>query len=123
MLQKLELGDEKVAAFRLEGAFDEKGFKQSMIQFLPELQMRSKMNLYLEVVNLTQVEAKAFWEEIKYDVKNIGQLIGKIDKVALVTDLNWMRTLASTSSVLVPGIVVKTFKFEESDAARAFVKE
>lgn len=123
MLHKLELGDEKVAAFRWEGAFDEKGFKQSMVQFIPELQMRSKMNLYLEVVNLTQVEAKALWEEIKYDVKNMNELTGKIDKVALVTDLSWMRTLASTSSVFVPGIRVKTFKFEESDAARAFVKE
>lgn len=123
MLHKIDIGDEKVAAFRWEGAFDEKGFKQSLVQFIPELQMRSKMNLYIEVVNLTEVEAKALWEEIKYDVKNINELREKIDKVSLVTDLSWMRTMASTSSAFIPGIRLKTFKFDESDAAQAFVKE
>ncbi len=113
MLHKLELGGEKMVAFGWEGVFDEKGFKQSLLQFILELKMRSKMNLFLEVANLTQVEAKGLWEEIKYDVKNMKELTSKIDKVALVTDLSWMRTLASTYSALIPGIRLKTFKFEE----------
>src|SRR5690606_25465284 len=123
MLQKLDLGDEKVVAFRWEGVFDQKGFKQFLVQFIPELQMRSSMNLYLEVVNLTEIEARAVWEEVKYDVKNYKELSNKIDKIALVTDLSWMRTLAASSSALIPGIRLKTFKFEESDAAKAFVTE
>lgn len=123
MLHKLDLNDEKVVGFRWEGKFDEKGFKQSLVQFIPELQMHSKMNLYLEVLNLTEVEAKAVWEEIKYDVQNMKEMVNKIDKVALVTDLTWLRTLSSSFSSLVPGIRVKTFKLEEADAAKVFVKD
>lgn len=123
MLHKLDIGDEKVVAYRWEGAFDEKGAKQSLVQFIPELNMHSKLNLYIEVVNLTEVEAKALWEGIKYDMMNINELTGKIEKISLVTDLDWMRNLASTSSAFIPGIRLKAFKFEESEAARAFVKE
>ena len=123
MLQKLNLGDEKVVAFRWEGTFDEKGFKQSLVQFIPKLQMRSKINLYLEVVNLTEVEAKAVWEEVKFDVRNMKELSNKIDKIALVTEISWMRSLASSTYAFIPGIRLKSFKFDESDAAKAFVLE
>src|SRR5690606_28812923 len=118
-----DFNDEKVVGFRWEGKFYEKGFKQSLVQFLPELQMHSKMNLYLEVINLTEVEAKAVWEEIKYDVQNMREMVNKIDKVALVTDLSWMRTLSSSFAAFVPGLRVKTFKLDEDDAAKLFVKD
>lgn len=122
MLHKIDIGDENVVSFRWEGKYDEKGVKQSFVQFLPELQARSKMNLYLEVKDLPQVEAKAIWEEIKFDVKNMGEMVNKIDKLALVTDMSWMRTMLETSSSFVPGIKAKAFTFEEAEAAKAFVK-
>ena len=122
MLHKIDIGDERVAGFRWEGKYDEKGVKQSFVQFLPELQARDKMNVYLEVGSLTEVEAKAIWEEIRFDVSNMREIIGKIDKVALVTDMNWIRSIAETSSAMVPGIRLKAFSFQEADAAKAFVK-
>lgn len=121
MLHKIDVGDDNVVGFRWEGKYDEKGVKQSFVQFLPELQSRSEMNLYLEVGSLTEVEAKAIWEEIRFDIKNLQQIVNKIEKVSLVTDMNWMRTMAETSSSLVPGIRLKAFSFKETDAARAFV--
>lgn len=122
MLHKINVGDEQVAAFRWEGKYDEKGVKQSFVQFLPELQARSRMNLYLEVVDLKEVEAKALWEEIKFDLRNYREITGKIDIVALVTDMSWLRTLTETSASLIPGIKAKAFTFEEAEAAKAFVK-
>jgi hypothetical protein len=122
MLHKIEFEEEHVAGFRWEGKFDEKAFKQSLVQFIPELQMRSKLNLYCEVVNLTEVEAKAIWEEIKFDVRNFSDLQSKIEKVALVTDMSWMRTAAEASSTVVPGISLKAFKFEEAEAAKMWIK-
>lgn len=122
MLQKLDFTEEHVAGFRWEGKFDEKAFKQSLVQFLPELQMRSRLNIYLEIVSLTEVEAKAIWDEIRFDVQNFRELQGKIEKVALVTDMSWIRTMAEASSTFVPGIRLKSFKFEEADAAKTWIR-
>lgn len=122
MLHKIDIGDENIVGFRWEGKYDEKGVKQSFVQFLPELQAKSKMNLYLEVKDLPEVEAKAIWEEIKFDVQHMREILSKIDKLALVTDMSWMRTMTETSSSFVPGMKAKAFTFEEAEAAKAFVK-
>lgn len=122
MLQKIQYEEEHVAGFRWEGKFDKKAFKQSLVQFLPELQMRPNLNLYFEIVNLPEVEAKAIWEEIKFDVRNFTDLQSKIEKVALVTDMSWIRNMAEASSTVVPGISLKAFKFEEAEAAKIWIK-
>ena len=122
MLHKIDFEEKHVAGFRWEGKFDEKAFKQSMVQFLPELEMRSKMNLYLEIINLSEVEAKAIYDQMKFEVQNYMKLKDKIDKVALVTDMSWIRTLSEASSSMVPGLKLKAFKLDESEAARTWIK-
>ena len=122
MLHKISFEEEHVAGFRWEGKFDEKAFKQSLVQFLPELQMRPKLNIYMEIVSLTEVEAKAIWNEMKFDVQNFKDLQEKIEKVALVTDMSWIRTMAEASSSVIPGIRLKSFKFDEAEAAKTWIK-
>ena len=122
MLHKIDLGSEKAVGFSWEGKFDGKGFKQSVAQFLPELESRSHMNLYLEIFELTDIQAKALWEELKFEVKNFRELTGKIDKVGLVTNETWLRNLAEGSAKMVPGIQLKAFTFEDKEIAREWVK-
>lgn len=123
MLHKIDIGDEHVVGFRWEGEFDEKAFKQSLVQFLPELQSRSKMNIYFELVDIGNFEAKAVWEDIKFGFNNMKELKDKIEKVALVTDKDWVRNIAETSYKFIPGIKLKSFTFQESEAAKLFVRE
>lgn len=123
MLQKLDLGNENVVAFRWEGKFDEKAFKQSLVQFLPELQSRYKMNIYIEITDIDGVEAKALYEDIKFSFKNLNELREKIEKVAIVTDKDWIRNLSETSSKFIPGIKLKAFTFDEAGTALMYVNE
>ncbi len=122
MLHKIDFEEEHVAGFRWEGKFDEKAFKQSLVQFLPELERRSKLNIYAEVVDLTEVEAKALWEGIKFDIKNFNRILKKIDKVAYVTDIGWMRTMAEGIYSIIPGVKFKAFEFKEAEAAKTWIK-
>ena len=122
MLHKIDFEEEHVAGFRWEGKYDEKAFKQSLVQFLPELQMRSKLNIYMEIINLPEVEAKAIWEEVKFDIQNFKELQKKIEKVTLVTDMSWIRTLSEASSTFVPGMRIKAFKLEEAEAAKTWIR-
>ena len=123
MLQKIDLGSEKAMGFRWEGKFDEKGVKQSILQFLPELQSRAKMNVYVEIQEISEVEAKALWDELKFDLKNFQQLTDKIDKIAVVTDETWLRTISEGSSIVLPGIKVKAFTMAEKQAGTTWVTE
>lgn len=122
MLHKVDLEDNQVVGFRWEGKFDEKGAKQSILQFMQELQMRPKFSVYMEIGSLTEVEAKGIWEELKFEAKNYKDLINKIEKVALVTDMDWMRTIADSSSFMLPNIRLKSFKMQEAEAAKTWIK-
>lgn len=122
MLQKLDLGTHNVVAFRWEGDFDVQAFEQAMAKFLPELKSRKRMNVYLEVANVGKFEAAAVWEDIKFGFKNMKELRDKIDRIALVTDESWVRTLADTTYKFIPGIKMKSFPFKEIQEARSFVQ-
>ncbi|MCM4158912.1 STAS/SEC14 domain-containing protein [Antarcticibacterium flavum] len=122
MLQKLDLGNPKVVAFRWEGDFTVKSFEQAMTKFLPELKARERMNVYLEVAKIGEFEAAAVWEDIKFGFKNMKELRDKIDRLALVTDEGWVRTLANTTYKFIPGIDMKTFAFANLQEARLFVQ-
>jgi hypothetical protein len=122
MLQKLDLGTDKVVAFRWEGDFNVEAFEQAMKKFLPELKSRERMNVYLEVASIGKFEAAAVWEDIKFGFKNMKELRDKVDKIALVTDEGWVRTLADTTYKFIPGIKMQSYAFADLKEARTFVQ-
>lgn len=120
MLHRLDKTNEKIVAYRWEGEFNQEAWKRTLIDFLPELKTRSHLNIYLEVVDISGVEAKAIWEDIKFTVKNWNEIKDKIEKIALVSDKPWIRNLSETAYIFVPGIHLKSFTFEEVEAALAY---
>ena len=122
MLQKLSFTNEKVLAYRWDGKFDKAAFEEAMKNFVPEIESRKKVNIYIEFMGLEGMEAAAVWEDVKFYMKNIKELMKKIDKVALVTDNSWMKNLAETSYKAIPGIELKSFSFEDEGAARKWVE-
>lgn len=123
MLQKIDVGNEKVVAFKWEGEFDKAAFEHAMTQFLPELKIREKMNIYLELEELGKVEAEAVWRDLKFGAENFKELKDKIDRVALVTELSWVKNLAEMAYSFVSDIKIKTYGFAEKDKAIHWINE
>ncbi len=123
MLQRIHIGNEKVLAFSWEGKFDKKAFEKDMTRFTSELKTRDKFNVYIEMHGIEGVEAKAVWEDLKFGVKNIKELTEKIDRVALVTDKDWVKNLAKVSYSVIPNIELKTFAFKEKEVAKLWIIE
>lgn len=122
MLKKIDIGkDDKVVAFSWAGEFDEKAFYKSLAEFKPELEKRDRMNIYIEMHRIDGVEARALWEDVKYSFSEMGEITEKVDKMAFVTDKDWLKTLSEISYKLVPGIDFKVFDFDDADAAREWV--
>lgn len=123
MLQKLDLENDQVLAFKWEGEFDKAAFDQAMTKFLPELKLREHFNLYIEMHGIGKVEAKAVWEDLKFSIKNMKELTDKIERIALVSDQTWMKNLAEATYALIPGIKLKSFSFLDRDKAILWVTE
>ncbi|MDT0647622.1 STAS/SEC14 domain-containing protein [Zunongwangia sp. F260] len=117
----MDLGSEHAVGFRWEGDFDEKAFKESMVQFLPEFKSRNEMNIYMEISGIGEVEGSAVWEDAKFAINNLKELADKVDKIALVTNESWMRNMAEASYKMIPGIKLKAFTSEEKTAAKEWV--
>lgn len=122
MLNKIIFEDENVLTFRWEGKFDKKAFEKAMDEFLPELRNRDHFNVYIEVLDIEGMDANAVWQDLKFSAGNFNDLVKKIDKVAVVTDSSWLKNLSETSYKLIPGIELKAYNFDESKAAKEWVK-
>lgn len=48
-------------------------------------------------------------------------LLGKFDKCAVLSDTDWLRRAAEFEGALFPGIDIKSFELNESDAAEAWL--
>lgn len=125
MLEEIDLGldNDRVIAYRWEGAFDVAGFEQAKIQFLPELKMRDRLNIFIEVVSLEKIEAEAVWKDLKLATENYKEFSDKIDRIGIVTDISWLKSMASASTVVYSKIQIKTFGTQEREKAIRWVDE
>ena len=50
-------------------------------------------------------------------------LVGKFDKCAVLSDAHWLRMAAEIEGRIFPGLDIKSFTFDEVDAAEAWLAE
>lgn len=50
-------------------------------------------------------------------------LLGKFDKCAVLSDAGWIKTAAEIEGALFPGIAIKSFELDESEAAEDWLSQ
>ena len=124
MLERIDLGKENVLGFRVDGKIDMNDIKESQNAILPELKSENKFNLYVEVTDdVSSVEPQAIAERVRFLFSNFGDIKKKVNKLAVVTDKNWLQHLTTGIYKLVPAIDHKSFAFEESEKAREWITD
>jgi hypothetical protein len=123
MIYKLDLGKEHVVAFRVDGRVDVQDMKASQQAILPELKSNARFNLYLELTDEAEIEPEAIAERVRFLFSNFGEIKDNVNKLALVTDKNWLQQLASGIYKLVPAIEQRSFAFEEAEEARKWIAD
>lgn len=123
MLQKINLNieNDKVLAYRVDGKVDEEDVRKAIETVTPALETPAHFNMYVEVADIHGITPEAIKERLEFVLPNFKELLMKIDKIALVTDKDWMKTLAKGIYSLIPKIEQKSFSFEESAKARQWV--
>lgn len=86
------------------------------------LEQSERINLLIEAGPLSEIEPAAMWKDLLYGLSKLGSL-SRFPRVAVVTDVAWMRRAAEIEHHVLPYIVIRTFKPGELGDALAWVEE
>jgi hypothetical protein len=77
-------------------------------------------NVLIDLVSLASWSFSAMSEELVH-IPALTKWIYSLDRIALVSDEEWMRSAARLESALLPGVSYAVYDEDEMDAARAWV--
>ncbi len=120
MLEMLDIGNENVIAYRLEGKVTQEEMKSVMTLFRKKIQQGKKINIYQEIVSIGGVEMDAMVEKFKFFL-DAG--ISHFDKVAVVSSKKWIPRLINLEDKLFRRINMKGFSTDEKPEALRFLDE
>lgn len=124
MIEQLQDMPEGVLGFRFSGEVSRRDYDEVLVPPLREaIENGEKLRCLCEVgPNLDGYETGAIWEDMKVGAEyGIGHH-SAWKRMALVTDIDWIRRLSSLFGWMAPG-EMKLFSSEEMEAAKVWVKE
>ena len=79
-----------------------------------------KVDMLADVRAGVHIELAALGEELRH-LSQVGRLLSQMDRVALVADPAWVRTIGRIEAHLLPSIDYRVFTRAEAAEARAFI--
>lgn len=118
MIKILDDFPDNVIAVFATGRVTKNDYAQVLIPKVEDvLKHHTKVRCYYEIgADFSGMEAGAAWEDFVVGIKHLWQW----ERVAVVTDLDWIRKMMSALRFLLPGKLM-TFGTNQSSAARAWV--
>jgi hypothetical protein len=80
----------------------------------------AKLDMLADVRGDVSLDLAAIGEEMRH-LSEVGRMLGRMDRVALIADPAWVRAAGRIEAHLVPGIDYRIFDRTQADEARAFV--
>jgi len=119
MLELIDIGVEKVIAYRVGGKVTEEEMTSVLALFKEKIAKDEKLIVYQEVVSIGGVELDALVEKFKF-FKEVG--FSHFSRIAVVTHKKWIHKLVDLEDKLFKSIDMKGFPLEEKDKAIEFMK-
>jgi hypothetical protein len=118
MIERLEGFPDNVVAFAAKGQVTKQDYEQVLApEVARAFKSHRKVNFYYELgPQFTGLEPGAAWEDLKEGVRHFGGW----SKMAVVTDVEWIKRLVSGFGAIIPG-EVRVFPNAEQAVARAWV--
>jgi hypothetical protein len=119
MLTILELGP-SILAYRVEGKLDSADVARAFNAVDERLAKNAKIRVYAEIVSLTGMSVNAVWEDFRKSIEH-WDVLPRIEKVALVTDIEWLRRAARMEDRMFRRLQMEAYTLAESEEARAWL--
>jgi SpoIIAA-like len=120
MIQTLQGFPSKVLAFACKGQVTKSDYETVLIPAVEEaLKQSGKLRLYYQVgPDFSGIEPGAVWDDFKVGMEHLLRW----ERIAVVTDVDWIRHIFRVFSFVIPGMT-KVFRVGEEAKARAWVVE
>lgn len=116
MIETMEQLPEGILGFRVSGQITESDYTGVLKPALDAvIQRGDEVRIVIEFPEWSGMTGGAVWEDLKLGIERFT----KWKRIALVTDVDWMRHATNLFGWMTPGDV-KTFKVTERDAAIAW---
>jgi hypothetical protein len=118
MIERLEGFPDNVVALAAKGQVTRKDYEEVLIPAVEAaFKKHAKVSLYYELgPQFSGIETGAAWEDFKEGVRHFFQW----EKMAVVTDVEWIRRAINGFGVFMPG-ELRVFPNREAAAARTWV--
>ena len=118
MIEQLADFPDNVAAFRCAGRITKEDYARVLVPAaLGKLRTHDKVRVYYEIAeDFSGFDPGAMWEDFKIGIEHLTRW----DKVAVVTDIEWIGTAVRFFSFLIPA-TTKCFSRAEAAQARAWI--
>jgi hypothetical protein len=118
MIKQLETFPENVLAFVCEGRVTKADYDAVLVpSVINALKSHDKVRLYYETAaNFAGIDPGAIWEDFKVGIEHLTRW----ERVAVVTDVEWIKQTMRFFSFLMPG-AMKSFPLSEAARARAWI--
>ncbi|SKA35118.1 STAS/SEC14 domain-containing protein [Consotaella salsifontis] len=64
--------------------------------------------------------AEALLKDVRYGLARLGDL-GRVHRVAVVTDANWLRRIADLQNIVLPRVEIRAFPMADESSARSWL--
>jgi len=119
MIDILEGSSAKTIGIRLHGKLLHKDYQE----FIPRLESliaeHGKIRVYFEMTEFEGVELRAFWDELKFDIKNCT----KVERCTVVGNRSWEKWATLMSKAIFIKADLRYFDVSESEDAWKWVNE
>jgi SpoIIAA-like len=120
MIEALKGFPTKVLAFSCKGQVTKRDYETVLIPAVEEaLKKPGKVRLYYQTdPDFSGIDAGAMWDDFKVGMEHLLRW----ERIAVVTDVDWIRHTFQAFSFLIPG-VAKIFRLNEEAKAREWISE
>ena len=111
-----------VAAFRISGRLTGEDYETVTTDVKARLARHQRLGILVDLSEFEDITPEAAWKDIRFSFSLIGDL-KRFPREAVISDKQWVRTLAKVADPLVPHVTIRVFGSAERDAALAWVSE
>jgi hypothetical protein len=120
MIEALKDFPTKVLAFACKGHVTKDDYETVLIPAVEEaLKQPGKVRLYYQIdADFSGIEPGAMWDDFKVGMEHVLRW----DRIAVVTNVDWIRYTLRAFSFVIPG-AAKVFRLDEKTKAREWILE
>ncbi len=123
MIKRIETGDSNTLGWSFEGKISEAEYEPVIDALKKKIQTSGHVNIYMEVPETPGLSGETVWESLKFGFTHVKDFLKSVDKVAVVTDKDWLKTYTALESQVLPGVKERGFSLEDAEKAKQWLKE